>query len=327
MNISVALCTHNGAAFIEAQLRSIFTQTEPPSDIVVSDDASSDETLEIVRRTVAEFRDNGHPTSTVILENATALGVVANFEKAVSATVGDFVALCDQDDLWSEDKLETLIGHFYDDDNLSLVHSNALLVDADGDSLGITLFEALAISPATLQRVREGEGFAVLMRRNIVTGATVLFRRELLNFALPFPQSWVHDEWLAVVAAAVGEITVCNQELISYRQHEKNQIGATSLTLKGRLAKLQRTRTERNRILLARSRELAERLQLLGGRVDPSKVLEAQEKVEHEVQRSALPEKRLARFVPIIREVITGRYQTMGSGASDILRDLVQPSS
>jgi glycosyltransferase involved in cell wall biosynthesis len=327
MNISVALCTHNGAAFIETQLRSIFEQTLPPRNIIVSDDASSDRTVEIVRTVAAEYFAKSHPTSVMVLENTAPLGTVANFEKAVSATTGDFIALCDQDDVWSEAKLETLIGLFRDDELLSLVHSNARLVDADGNSLGITLFEALAISQALVKLELEGGGFPLLMRRNTVTGATVLFRRSILDVALPFPNDWVHDEWLAVIAAAVGKISVCDTALIDYRQHEKNQIGATMLTLKGRLAKLRRPRVERNRRLLVRSQALANRLDQLGELVDAEKVIMAKQKVQHERQRSSLPKKRLARIIPIIREARTGRYRRMGSGANDILRDLVQPSS
>ena len=327
MNISVALCTHNGAAFIEMQLRSIFEQTMVPREIIISDDASSDDTLEIVRRISAEFLAKNHPTLVVVLANRMPLGTVANFENAVSATTGDLVALCDQDDVWSVDKLEKLVGLFRHDAELLLVHSNARLVDRNGRSLGTTLFEALGISPAVIRMEQQGEGFTLLMRRNIVTGATVLFRRDLLRHALPFPKYWVHDEWLAIVAAAIAKIDVCDEALIDYRQHGHNQIGATTLTMKGRWARLTRTRNDRNQLLLDRARVLVTRLDQLGKLVDPDKVKMARQKVEHEEQRSSFPSGRWARVLPVIREVGTGRYESMGSGANDILRDLVQPSS
>lgn len=326
MNISIALCTHNGAAFLETQLRSIFEQTMPPREIIISDDASSDDTMEIVSRVSAEFVSKNHSTLMVVLANQAPIGTVANFEKAVSAATGDFVALCDQDDVWSKDKLEKLVGLFRHDSGLLLVHSNARLVDRNGRSLGSTLFEALGISSAVVRLELQGEGFRLLMRRNIVTGATVLFRRDLLNFALPFPKYWVHDEWLAIMAAAIAKIGVCDEALIDYRQHGHNQIGATTLTMKGRWARLTRTRNDRNQLLLDRARVLVTRLDQLGKLVDPDKVNVARHKVKHEEKRSSLPSRRWARVLPIIREVKTGRYWRLGSGANDILRDLVQPS-
>ncbi|MBK5239020.1 MAG: glycosyltransferase, partial [Actinomycetales bacterium] len=90
MIISVALCTHNGAAYIETQLRSIFDQTLPPHEIVVSDDASSDETLAIVSRISAEYKAKGHPTDLTVVRNLAPLGVVANFEQAICATSGNY---------------------------------------------------------------------------------------------------------------------------------------------------------------------------------------------------------------------------------------------
>lgn len=336
MNVSVALCTHNGATYIEAQLRSIFEQTKPPQELIVSDDASSDETLAIVRRVAAEYVATHQAMRVIVLSNESALGIVGNFERAILATSGDLVALCDQDDVWAPHKLDLMTGLFTSDavdatgrvveNELLLVHSNATLVDGDGESLGATLFSALGVSAAILGQERRGAGFALLMRRNIVTGATVLFHRKLLAYALPFPRFWVHDEWLAVVATAVARIDVCEEELIEYRQHGSNQIGASTLTMAGRWSRLTRARNDRNLRLLNRARILVTRLHALGSLVDPDKIKMAQNKVLHEEKRSALPAARLLRLLPILGEVRTGRYSSMGSGANDILRDLVQPA-
>ncbi|MBK5238628.1 MAG: hypothetical protein JJE28_05910 [Actinomycetales bacterium] len=215
---------------------------------------------------------------------------------------------------------------FRQDDDLLLVHTNAQLVDSEGHPMGLSLFAALGVSQSTVKKEHEGNGFALLMRRNIVTGATVLFRRSLLTFVLPFPKHWVHDEWLAVMAAALGKIDVSEDQLVKYRQHSNNQIGATALTLKGRWSRLTRDREDRNRLLLRRAEDLFARLEKLSNHVSPANIQLAHHKVEHEKRRNSLPARRWARILPVMLEAATGRYRTMGSGANDILRDLVQPS-
>ncbi len=327
MKFSVALCTHNGAAYIEAQLRSIFEQTVTARQIVVSDDASSDDTVAIVEKIAAEYRNRSHPTALTVLRNGTPLGVVKNFEHAIQATSEPYIALCDQDDVWVPRKLEVLGDFFLTRPSLMLVHSNAQLIDGDGGPLGLSLFEALGITPSMLSREHAGDGFALLMKRNIVTGATVVFHRNLLTFALPFPANWVHDEWLAVMAAAAGSIDVCEAELVDYRQHADNQIGATALTMKGRWARLTLPRDKRNRVLLGRAEELLIRLNAISVSVRSDCLPLAHEKLEHERMRSSLRASRWARIIPVVREIATGRYQRVASGANDILRDLVQPSS
>ncbi|MCU1420501.1 MAG: glycosyltransferase family 2 protein, partial [Microbacteriaceae bacterium] len=87
--ISIALCTFNGERYLPQQLASILAQSPLPQELVVSDDASSDGSVDIVIRAL-----EGSPVSLVLLRNATPLGVSANFEQAIRATSGDLVALC-----------------------------------------------------------------------------------------------------------------------------------------------------------------------------------------------------------------------------------------
>ena len=104
--VSVALCTHNGEEHLPEQLRSILAQTRPVDEIVLSDDASTDRTRAILE----EFRAAAPAgTRVIVLHNGEPLGVTGNFEKAVRATSGDIVLLCDQDDVWAEDKVASLV--------------------------------------------------------------------------------------------------------------------------------------------------------------------------------------------------------------------------
>lgn len=321
VSVSVALCTHNGAAFLDAQLRSILTQTRPPSEIVVSDDASSDTTVGVARAALAGF------PRVRLIENASPLGVVRNFQQAVTAAEGDLIALSDQDDLWLPGKLERMAALFAEEPGLLFLHTDARLIDDRGEPTGGTLFASLEVSRADLEALHDGDAFPVFLRRNLATGATVVFRRDLLEAALPFPEEWVHDEWLAIVAAALGGADALEEPLTDYRRHDSNQIGVADPTLRGKIARVLQVRGDRNRSLARRAAVLVERLEALGDRV-PSATLElARRKQAFEAARASMPSLRVARVPAVIRLAVRRDYERFASrGRADILRDLLQPA-
>lgn len=316
--VGVALCTFNGEAFVAQQVRSILDQSPAPAELVVGDDGSSDGTVEVVRRT-----DPGR-TAVTVLDGASRLGVTKNFERTVRAVGSPLVALSDQDDVWHPGRLSRLAALF-DDDAVLLVHTDARLVGADGEPVGRTLFEELEVSPAELDLERAGRAFDVFLRRNLATGATVVFRRTLLEYALPFPEEWVHDEWLAAVAAALGGVAVIAEPTIDYRLHGGNQIGVTAPTLRYKLSRILEPRGDRNARLARRFGVFADRLEELP--VAPEIRAGARAKAEFEARRAALPASRLRRVLPVLRLARTGGYGDYASrGKADILRDLVQPA-
>ena len=323
-SISVALCTHNGAAFVREQIESILAQSVPVTQIVLSDDASTDETVSLVERAV---RESPLPRpELLVLRNVPALGVVANFEQAVRACTGDLIALCDQDDVWMPDKLAQFVECFTAEPDLLLAHSDATLVTADRTPLPDSLLDSLEATPGERRHLVDGRSYYTLIRRNLVTGATVVFRRGLLDHAAPFAPSWVHDEWLAIVAAAISRTLLIDGRLIEYRQHEGNQIGASKPSLSYKLRKLREPRQERNRGLVARSIALADRLESLGAVVDPSRLAHARAKLAHEKWRLALPSNPVLRAPRIVAAVVSGRYSSFSRGIMDAARDLLQPA-
>jgi glycosyltransferase involved in cell wall biosynthesis len=327
LTVSVALCTHNGAGYLAKQLLSILGQTAPPDEIVLSDDASRDDTVDIAERVVSEWRV-AHPGTTPrfqVVRNTAALGVTANFEGALAACVGDVIALSDQDDVWLPKRLEIMVGEFARRPDLDLLHSDARLVDGEGDDLGTTLLGTLGVTAAVRAAEHSGHAFDLLLRRNVVTGATALVRRDLVLRARPFPEAWVHDEWLAMVAAATGVVDVLDEALVDYRQHDANQIGVTALDAAGHIGRLRAPRTLRNKRLLARAEALAERAPAFVPAPDSDRLGLIEAKLVHERMRSALPAPRVARVWPVLREWATGRYSRFGRGLQDVLRDLVQP--
>ena len=320
--ISVAICTRNGAPFIEEQVRSILAQTVPVDELVVSDDASSDGTVELVRAVV-----DGQPEprpDLVVLENAQPIGVTANFEQALAACRGIVIALSDQDDVWHPDRIERALAEFDRRPDLLLAHADARLVDGRGDDLHVTLLGALEVSGADLRAIHEGDAFEVFLRRNLATGATMMVRPELIARSRPFPAEWVHDEWLAMIAATSGGLDVIETPLVDYRQHASNQIGAERPTLRRKVRRVLEPRGDRNRRLAARARALDERVARMEG-VSPSRREAVHEKAVFETERENYPASRWRRIAPVLRSARRGDYARFaGRGRADVVRDLLQ---
>lgn len=328
VSIAVALCTHNGAQFVEEQLRSILDQTTPPQQIVISDDASTDDTVELARAMVSgRAAEPGHPPiEIIVLRNPEALGVARNFEAAILATSSDLVALSDQDDIWRPDRLAMALPEFESRPHLDLLFSNARLVDAAGASIDRTLFDVLEISDADQQLLHEGGAMSLFIKRNFATGATVMFRRRLLERALPFPPNWVHDEWLGVMAAATGQVDVIDETLIDYRQHGANVIGVDFPTLRRKVERALEPRGGRNERLSLQFEQFASRLESVEGLAPAEVVVLARDKAIFEAERNDLPSSRLRRIRRIIAANRRDGYSRFASqGRLDIVRDLLQP--
>lgn len=311
---------------MQQQLLSILNQTCLPAEIIVSDDGSTDGTLFVIRRTFEEWsRAHAHGPEIRYLHNSSQLGVTANFEQALAASSGELIALSDQDDIWVENRLERMRTEFVHRPQLALLHADARLVDEVGEPLGTTLLETLGVGAADRAAIHSGGALDVLLRRNVVTGATVMLRREVFDHARPFPAAWVHDEWLAIVAAATGVVDVLEVSLTDYRQHGANQIGVTRLDATGRFGRLKASRTARNARLRARAEVLAVRAPAFDPRPNDVVLCAFEEKLRHEDMRADLPAKRLGRIWPVLRAWRQGGYKRFGLGAQDMLRDLVQP--
>jgi glycosyltransferase involved in cell wall biosynthesis len=323
LDISVALCTRNGVRYVAAQVRSICTQDRLPRQIVLSDDGSTDETIATVRSTLADC-GVADRIELVVFQNSPALGVTRNFEQAVRACTHELIALCDQDDVWHAGRLARMAARFEAAPELLLLHTDARLVDAELAPLGTSLFHALEVRPAELAAIGNGNAFDVLLRRNLVTGATTLFRKELLASALPFPEGWVHDEWLGAVAAATGRVDVLAEPLIDYRQHASNQIGARRPTLSEKIGKAFVERGDKHSARLRRAEALLDRLSALGAKVQPKYVKAQRAKVAHQRFRAELPRSRLARLGPVMLEAARGRYDRFGRGWHAVAQDLLE---
>lgn len=322
VTLSVALASFNGERYLAEQLSSIFAQSRLPTEIIVADDGSRDGTVDLVTEAFRTAATLGIRTS--LLAGSAPLGVTANFARAISACSGELVVLCDQDDRWHEHRLRDAVDAFARTPELLFRHENARLIDEGGASLGETLFGALGISAAECTAINGDDAFALYLRRNLATGATVTFRRTLIDRAMPFPTEWVHDEWLAVIAAAIGRVAVSEVIRVDYRQHSGNEIGVKAPTLRYRIMRMLRSDPRRNAVLARRSQILADRLEGLPG-VLPETSRLAEEKARFEQARSRIPNRRFGKIPAIWRVNRGGRYARFASqGRLDIIRDLVR---
>lgn len=321
MSTSVVLCTYNGVCFLPALWDSLLAQTRLPDQIVVRDDASSDGTWELL----ASLHDAGvaRGIDVSLARNPRNLGYAKNFEGALADASGDVLFLCDQDDVWHPDKLAAMLACFEQRPRLTLLHTDARLIDAAGEHLHCTLFHALEVTRKEIAGIHNGHAFNVLLRRNLATGATLALRHSLLADALPFPDEWVHDEWLAILAAAIGEVDCLETPLMDYRQHGGNQIGARRRNLADKWARAGEPRIAYLEWLTRRCDALIERLQRLGSRVSVGGVDAARGKLAHLECRLRLPVARPRRLWPVLREALAGRYARYSMGLRAVAYDLL----
>jgi len=323
LTASVVLCTYNGQRYIQQQLDSLLAQSRLPEQIVAVDDGSTDRTWEILQAFAEQAQGRGVAVDAA--RNPDNLGYVRNFETALLRAKTEVIFICDQDDVWDPEKLAVMRARFMTDPDLLLLHSDARLVDALLGDLGCSLFSALELGFDELRRVHEGFGFDVLLRRSVVTGATAAFRRGLLADAVPFGDGWIHDEWLAIMAAAIGKIDVIERKLIDYRQHEANQLGMRRRTLDVKVREMGLSRAQLLHNDARRMESLLQRLRLLPAAVARNLPERVQDKLEHTRVRMHVTENaRFKRISPILREAASGRYRRYGAGIRSVLRDLLR---
>jgi glycosyltransferase involved in cell wall biosynthesis len=211
MTFSIALATYNGAKFLREQLDSILCQSVADFEVIVCDDCSTDNTLRILQEYASkDARFKVH-------QNATNLGFKKNFEHILSLCKGEFIAFCDQDDIWEPDHLEILYKNIGDND---CIGANALIIDENGISQNKTLLEYW---PIHVMPQNEAELFQHELYSNVIQGTASLIRTSLINQALPFPDNIkYHDYWFALIAGLNEKCKYIDNVVLKYRRHSNN---------------------------------------------------------------------------------------------------------
>lgn len=224
MKISVALCTYNGEKFLAEQLESIFAQTLPVDEIVICDDCSTDSTVAIIQRFALKF-----PGIIKLYINQQPVRTVKNFEKAVSLTTGDYIFLCDQDDVWFSNKVENMIGYMLKNPNTLLLFANGKLIDEEDKPLESTLWDHWGFDQTAKQLWKNHKNAFqnLLYNQNYITGATAVLNKKLRRRAIPIkiPNGYYHDTWFGLHAAAMDGLSYLDESFIKYRIHSAQQVG------------------------------------------------------------------------------------------------------
>lgn len=318
---SVVVCTFNGTRYLPLLWESLLAQSRLPDEIIVRDDASTDGTPTMLGGLRDHAQARGVRVRLVFGE--TNIGYLANFEAALKAASGDVLFLCDQDDAWHTGKLAAQMREFERRPQLRFLCSDARRVDASGAGLQPSLFDVLKVSSSEFRRIHATRGFEVLLRRSLATGATSALRRSLAIEAMPFAEGWVHDEWLAIMAATRGGFDCLEEALIDYRQHDDNQIGMPDRNLRQKWNDLVDPRAARIDALVRRSEILLQRLRDMPG-ANPEYVEMASQKLEHLRIRQAFRGPPWRRARKVLGETLNGRYRLYSSGWRSALRDLLR---
>ncbi|MFA6740649.1 MAG: glycosyltransferase family 2 protein [Arcobacteraceae bacterium] len=204
MKISVCMATYNGEKYIKEQLDSILSQVSRNDEIIISDDNSTDNTIEILK----SYNDK----RIKIYLNNKEKGYTKNFENALEKVSGDVIFLCDQDDIWVNDKIEKTLVYLKDYD---FIISDNKVVTKDLN----TIYE----SHFNVCNTKKGFFNNLLLPRYV--GACMAFKKEVLEKSLPFPENQklcAHDYWICLIAELYFKVYKLDEALILYRRHSSN---------------------------------------------------------------------------------------------------------
>ncbi len=206
MKKSVCMAAYNGSKYIKTQLLSILVQLEENDEVIIVDDTSKDNTIQVIN----ELND----PRIKLIQNQQNLGVIKTFEKALAKASHEIIFLSDQDDIWLPNKVKTITQLFKQKQDITLILSDAQLIDNNGE-----------IHENSFSEIR-GK-FIPGAIPNIITnqylGCTLSFKRKMLQYFLPFPEDIpMHDMWIGILNDIYGKTLYLEEAMIQYRRHDDN---------------------------------------------------------------------------------------------------------
>lgn len=220
MKVSVAMATYNGGRFLRKQLDSILIQTYKEFELIICDDCSTDNTWQILE----EYSQKDSRVK--IFGNERNLGFKKNFERAVALCSGEYIALCDQDDIWADSHLEILLNNL---DGATASVGNAAIMDAD-DNLGGDLLSGR--DRYFVDGNNDDKLTRILYYGNPFQGTSSLYDKQLFEYALPIPEGVeYHDAWFAAVACCLNGLNFTYDVVTNYRIYGSNASGSHKWSL------------------------------------------------------------------------------------------------
>lgn len=253
-SIDILLATCNGALFIREQLDSIIAQTYQNFRVIVHDDHSSDATVEIIKKYCMT-----HPEKFILIDDGLTFGSAKeNFAHLLSFASADYIAFCDQDDIWTADHISSLMSVMLSEEGVKseplVVFSDLKVVDEKLSIISDSFFSYQRLNPDLVKNYKD------LLCNNVVTGCAMIFNRAALRISMPMPKcAAMHDWWIALNASKSGRCILYPAATVYYRQHNGNALGAKKFGFKYIFSKL-------NPLLIIKNYQMIhEMARLLGG--------------------------------------------------------------
>ncbi len=319
--ISVAMCTYNGERYLREQLQSIAQQTRLPDELVICDDCSVDLTPEIV----SEF-SRSVPFPVRFIRNHKNLGSTKNFEQAIALCEGELIALCDQDDVWLPEKLARQAALMEHNSSLGGVFSDAEVIDERSQAIGSRLWAGIGFTPVEQRQFSAGKGAHILIKKNVVTGATFMVRADLQSIFTPIPNIWVHDGWMAWMIIVYSRLALIDVPLVRYRLHPNQQVGVKGLaplehlSFRERLESGKHTEPAKHLIVARELEVLDRRLRATDGTVDDKVLSELQQKIIFLKDRGSPYTNVFSQTMRLLFQL--RNYRRYENGIRSLLRDI-----
>lgn len=224
--IDILLSTYNGGLYIKELLQSLFAQTYKEWRLIVRDDGSTDNTLDIVET----YASKHHDRIVLLKDGKGRLGPCQSFAALLEYSPAPYIMFCDQDDVWLPNKIELTLKTTREleakhKNTPILVHTDLKVVDERLNPLAESFWKYQHINPARI-------ALNNLLIQNVATGCAMMLNMPLKKAALPIPsEAMLHDWWITLVAASSGRIEYINSPTMLYRQHGKNDTGAIEYSL------------------------------------------------------------------------------------------------
>ncbi|MDQ0221228.1 glycosyltransferase family 2 protein [Peribacillus cavernae] len=223
-NITVVLATYRpNLEYIKKQLISIDNQNYTKLDLIVCDDSDNSSYFQLIEKILKETIKNKKFS---LIKNEKNIGSNKTFEKLTLLASGEYIAYCDQDDIWEPDKLNKLYKELQDKKAL-VCYSDLSIINEKDEKIADSFKEI----SKRLEHIYGENKFDYFIRRNSITGCTMLIDSSTAKSSLPFPdyKVYVHDHWLALFASLNGRVAYVKEPLVQYRIHANNQIGSKIL--------------------------------------------------------------------------------------------------
>ena len=244
--ISVAMTSYNGEKYIEEQIESILNQTVKIDEIIIVDDGSIDGTVDLIKK-----------YDVTLVQNEKNIGYKENFKKAMSLCHGDIIFLCDQDDIWLNDKVEIMSNILMNNANIQVLSSSFTYIDVQDNLISIVLKKGFSNNNLYSEKVQKDALVEVLPETYLVgsyfQGCSFAMKKEIRDFVISHFYTRIPHDWLIGVYASLNHgMYFLNKSLFQYRIHENNTLGVTTIN-QNAIEHINRSKTLEERTALAKS--------------------------------------------------------------------------